>query len=56
MESAAGAVEAPTVDLRAEVNEGAMPNGEVKMMEYLDTHVMTKANQWCWVKRLFILN
>lgn len=30
--------------------------GEVKIMEYLDTHVLTKKEQWCWVKRLFILN
>ena len=48
--------EAPTVDLRAEVDEVNAPMGEVKIMEYLDTHVLTKKEQWCWVKRLFILN
>lgn len=44
------------VDLRAEADEVSMPVGEVKLMEYLDCHVLNKENKWCWVKRLFILN
>lgn len=46
----------PSVDLRAEEDEVNFVSKEVKLMDYLDTHVMTKANEWSWVKRLFILN
>ena len=40
-------------DLRAESNE---PDPEEPhLMEYLETKVITKGNDQCWVKRLFIL-
>ena len=45
---------ATPIDLRAEKDEPSQNN--VKLMDYLQTEVVTKQNEKRWVQRLFVLN